>query len=1285
MPRSQLRSVMAILLLSLWALGVVLALRIDAALELPRLLRALACAGILAVGVMVLAGLRGASVPPRRIWSVGVLACSLTGLSVYFLPEARASMTRLFAPWTQTPTATPRFRIQHSSAELVASRGETITITAYLERLDGHSTLPTTGEWVYTPNIGESLRLPTESDAAGVFTFQRPAIHSGRCFLQVGGVASEGVRVEVVEPLNLLQATEVVLHPPVYAKHRVPVTRHLGMPTKLQTLAGSYLEARLHWDRRPTSLTATWRPTRGDPAILPIDSAPGIVSVVRGSVSGPGQVVLESPSARRRWVIEIEVSPDTPPQFLQTPGLTATKLEAKPTDRWPLEVTLDDDTGIARLEWEYRSKLDGPFQREALPFSGWSRTTRRVNLVLPIAGKAVEGETLQARLMAIDDHGQEATFPKQKPLEIRMNSQAVPIGEQIAREREATITRLGQSGLTQLGQARDQLTPLADAPAGPLRFDQRVRIQEALKSLGEFGKSQAEIQHQIEGQPEFRGLVESIHQDFSKLTEAITKSIQATDPGDWRPTTQKLREAITNAQAAWQTLPEITKLATQDRLAVQALRLFAAEVGAKPWPTTATEIQPLPNQFAGLLGTQESLRQSLLAAAIAEQTEFQREITVTREKLIALEAGFQEEARKLKAKQVEKLTDQLLTLSQETKKRGAEWQPIARAHGLPEAPADAVASLAEAMTKTLSLNHVAELERLGTSHERLSQRADDVRRQRADRREAYRQFQRAFQDFERRAREMPSARVQFRAEAEALRKLFVELQTIVAGDTLEKPWLELHQQFTLSDRDPGSALAGVSSALSKLVEMTPSTEMLRKQAIEQTQTSIRNLEAILREWDSKDPGPRLESLVWPTPPTLPSRRLAIHRLRDTALQDLRAKSRDDARLAVRRCKEQYEALAQELEGKVPRDHEASQLALDWRQFAEKPTPDRQRQLVARLSTLSAGKYASLWLEAESLARGPNHAATATSLNTLAQALAGDESDSVRLKRLQTEWRDFASKHPTTPTIASSADWQRRTRLLADELEDTRVGAGASVRKATLDLLRKTSPNTPEMLRERREAITTNLATIQTMAPQHTVWHGPWGETEASRLIRLDAAGHWPMAADAEGFLGVARELRSLRDGFAEVLSQASRWPTTPDGALKTLFETQESYRHEAVEQERRFRSLLDRLPVSGRAEKDVSTWKTAFTAYEKLPTTWRELRDETTLNRVEASAKSRTQLIEQLGKVQAELAKLTVPLTAKKEHITAGRALLRAQSLLTPKSGEPFLQALREAADSLIP
>ena len=1183
------RAGVLVLLGVVWLGLVAVAVRFDAAFDLPRGGRALAFAALLAP----LAGLwrlRPGTPrwPSRAVGASALLACGLLALSLAFVPASAARVRRVLAPWSQAPAVPTAFRVVVPTGDLTVARGESVTLAAYLDRTAPDGDLPRDAELTLTPAAGPPTVVPLVADDAAAFTHTIGRVEEGfRYRVRVGPVESPAYTVRVVEPTEVLPGTTLTLHPPAYANTTLPPQRLDGPPTAARALQFSRATLDLHLNRRAETVAATWHPDGGTAVELPVNfAAAGPAARLDWVVAGSGRFTLRLDAAGPPlWEIGIAADADRPPVCDRLPGWPAGRREARPDDRLPIDARFRDDAGIDSVVLEFTRDGDPTVRTVPLKLPGLGTRLVEGLVLVPLPPGTAVGDVLRARVVATDnrrDAGlgltpQRTTVPADGWTEFAITATARPLWEQeIAARNDHLLAKLARAD-RHLADALAELAAVRTAPGPALALDQRLRLTHAGDELRDLEALAGELAPA----GEYAALRPAVAAAASTaaaratLTELLGRTELST--AMVREALDRVHGQLTATRAGLAPLPAAVADATQRRLAAHQLRALATEARTLDPDRPVGELRPrldaVGSQLSGLASTSEPLRRATAAHTREELRAFVAQVRAVTQDWRALDAAARETADVLRQDRLRTVSDRLARLGTAVEAERERVAAAARVHALPGVPEGTLAAAHADLDAGRSLDALTELETAAGELEKVAARFDETRLARREPRDAVRQLARIQDDL---ARQSADARDDGdgRTRRAAAQRGLIDLATAVGApdavrDALEAVAATLHRP----GQDPRPAYDRARAALTAWADRTPLLA-------DRQRLSRATAEGLRREFEALARGPadgataakiaglhaRVAALDAAEEPAIRIRLARLGRALGWVEGDARAGAAGDAIAGWATARRAWDALADELQGRTPPDELAARLALRQRLLNDPatrpPAPaDAQRELTRHLGELPTRGVAGLVAAAldrsrdlEAAWRQPtpppvealNEALAA--VQVLAARLGGGETDAARVERVRRTWAEPTGFKKLSPAEAN-ADTARRVQRLLEELDAARVGPAQPLKLKAVDALQRlrtaAEPDRQAALRQVATDALAQLAAAMTAAPdagRTLAVAGPEPLGERDARVALAAGGLWPETRQVVALRALAGEVRTLSKDASEAVTQSARWP-----------------------------------------------------------------------------------------------------------------------------------------------
>jgi hypothetical protein len=1179
-----------VLLGVVWLGLVAVAVRFDAAFDLPRGGRTLAFVALLAP----LAGLwrlRPGTPrwPSRAVGASALLACGLLALSLAFVPASAARVRRVLAPWSQSPAVPTAFRIVAATGDVTVARGESVTLAAYLDRTAADGDLPRDAELTLTPAAGPPTVVPLVADDAAAFTHTIGRVEEGfRYRVRVGPLESPTYTVRVVEPTEVLPGTTLTLHPPAYAKITLPPQRLDGPPTAARALQFSRATLDLRLNRRAETVAATWHPDGGTAVELPVPfAAAGPTARLDWVVAGSGRLTLRLDAAGPPlWEIAVAADADRPPVCDRLPGWPAGRREARPDDRLPIDARFRDDAGIDSVVLEFTRTGDATVQTLPLKLPGLGTRLVEGSVLVPLPPGTAVGDVLRARVVATDNRRdarlgltpQRTTVPADGWTEFAVTATARPLWEQeIAARNDHLLAKLARAD-RHLADALAELDAVRNAPGAGLALDQRLRLAHAGDALRDLEALAGELGPTGEYaalRPAVAAAGASAAAARATLTELLGRTELST--AMVREALDRVHGQLTATRAGLAPLPAAVADATHRRLAAHQLRALATEARtldpARPVAELRPRLDAIGSQLSGLASTSEPLRRATAAHARDEVRAFAARVRAVTQDWRTLDAAARETADVLRRDRLRAVSDRLARLGTAVEAERDRVAAAARVHALPGLPEGTLAAAHADLAAGRSLDALTELETAAGELEKVAARFDETRLARREPRDAVRQLARIQDDL---ARQSADARDQGdgRTRRASAQRTLIDLATAVGApeavrDALEAVAATLHRPA----QDPRPAYDRARAALSAWADRTPLLA-------ERLRLSRAGTEGLRREFEALARGPadgptaakiaalstRVAALDAAEDPAIRLRLTRLGRALGWVEADARAGAAGDAIAGWATARREWDALADELQGRTPPDELAARLALRQRLLNDPATrpaapADAQRELtrhLGELPTLGASGLAAAALDRsrdlEAAWRQPtpppaeasNEALAA--VRALAARLGGGETDAARVERVRRTWAEPTGFKKLSPAEAN-ADTARRVQRLLEELDATRVGPAQPLKLKAVDALQRLrTAAEPDRQAALRQAATDALAQLAAAmnaaadAGRTLAVAGPEPLGERDARVALAAGGLWPETRQVVALRALAREVRTLSKDASEAVTQSARWP-----------------------------------------------------------------------------------------------------------------------------------------------
>ena len=560
------------------------------------------------------------------------------------VPGGGERLRRVAVPWYRPPVAVP-YRVVVTSGDLVVRRGDPVTLSAYVERLDPLAPLPGSAVLAVRDNAGSAGRkLPMTGNGSAAFHVTRPTAAADFEYrVEVGSAASDWHAVAVADPVELTEQSGAEIAPPAYAAGLVQARTVSGL-AELDGLQHSTATIRLRFSRPPATAQLDWRPADGSPTVVvPLHLASdnrsgtaafalrqnGSLRVVLLNETGPRKLRTEVP-------IPVRVMADAPPRFEQVTGVAAQPRTVRPGEHVPIGLVAVDDVAVAAAELEY---VVGPDDAKAvrlpLPLDGLGSPRAAGRVVFDLGGKAGEGDTIRFRVRVADNRRladpkldpQEAVFPPTGWAELRLSASAPPLEYQEILGQRDQIREALTAASKEVKEASAEAAKLRDDLGDkPYALDHSVRLGNVRERQVRLA---AGVLHDAARAaaltPELRAMAAAVRDvadhPLREADDALGKAASDT-PADRKAAFAAAEKALATAAARIEELLRGNDRLAQDRLDYRKLTALAADqqtladraATAPPKELLAAE-RELLDRLRKLLAESEPLRHGSDAAA----------------------------------------------------------------------------------------------------------------------------------------------------------------------------------------------------------------------------------------------------------------------------------------------------------------------------------------------------------------------------------------------------------------------------------------------------------------------------------------------------------------------------------------------------------------------------------------------------------------------------------------------------------------------------------------------
>ncbi len=386
--------------------------------------------------------------------AIAIVSCLLGAVLV---PNATEHIRRIAVPWYQP--AASLYRVVVTSRDSLVWSGDSVTLSAYAEKLDAGVPNAENALLVCRDSAGNELSFRMILDGAGAFHATYPTVNADFAYrVEIEDATSDWYVVTAILPVEPTLQSLLEIAPPRYAVGCIPLQTVAGF-TSFSGHQFGKVELNFKFSRPAVKASLLLRPEpAGTGEIIPIalssDSLSGTAALTLKqdgtlrlvTVAEQGGNTLSSPD-KKPYTINIRVIPDTPPRFERIRGVSSRTISIRPGQTLPIEVAAVDDIAIGNAVIEY-SIGGNEAQSATLSFSHTGpsapRFVGRMDFDLP--GKLREGETVKYRIRVSDTRWlsdpelkpHEIVYPKVGWASVRVSPLAPPIElQEIEGQRDA--------------------------------------------------------------------------------------------------------------------------------------------------------------------------------------------------------------------------------------------------------------------------------------------------------------------------------------------------------------------------------------------------------------------------------------------------------------------------------------------------------------------------------------------------------------------------------------------------------------------------------------------------------------------------------------------------------------------------------------------------------------------------------------------------------------------------------------------------------------------------------
>ena len=923
-----------------------------------------------------------------RVAGLVAVAVLLAFAPLLFVQGSGDRVRRLVAPW-RSPAVEVPYEVVVSSGDPIVKRGQPITVSGYLRKLQPNAALPDSVTVIFRePGSADERKLPMVGDDKSAFTLTRPNVDGDLEYcLECGAIRSDWHTIAAVDPVEVAAGSEVAISAPAYAVALRP-TRTIPTLGDFDGLQHGKAALMLKTNRRADDVQLEWRPNDGKAAVerlaVRLDAAGTSASAeLPLRVDGTLKWILFAEKGIRTEVAQaVRAVPDAPPKFERVIGLPAQARDIRPGEELSITVVASDDLAVATafLDFGPAEAADDTALKSdpvTLPGLGTNRVEGTIRFRLP-AG-AAEGQAFRVRLRIQDNRSmpeldwkpQRSTYPETGWAILRISATARPLAEQeLTAKRDDTRSKLESiRKLLEAAHADLKSLRLDFQGRAKLEQDQSVRVSadadsvrdahRLLEDLGRAGIARIATAAQKLADGDIRSAQIQLKKVLTEADATARDTAALAAQYALETALHKLAALAAAAEAAQANLLDQARL---EQLARDQTKL-AAEAKAAPNPAElAAEQAKLKDELQKLVQQSEALK----AGEADAEGERRRRMTAELERLTrtqrALDDAIRAGDREANAEQLDELIEKQKKLAEKLKQLAERTDLAARlaqTAPLEQKPSRAAADLLE---KNKSIDALTEQEKTARELDRLADALEKAAGERGDTRKAVQQLARWQEDLQRRVAEgtkqtprgdSPADRENWTREQQAIRDATAKLP-LPPSTALDKTHQQAKEATAAAadelKRDPGHANESVrraTEALSQLAERTPSQQQRLQSAGAEVEKLRKEQDAIAKEIDdaqrnAKSPDePELQRKLAATAekqdelskkvakldaPGSEARRAKAADAGMRAKEDLQKGRAKETAASQQEAKLQLERLKQSLNGQAPADEQAGELA-----------------------------------------------------------------------------------------------------------------------------------------------------------------------------------------------------------------------------------------------------------------------------------------------------------------------------------------------------------------------
>ena len=524
-------------------------------------------------------------------------------------PNAAIHVQRVVFPWYRP--AASQYRVVVTSSDPIVPVGGSVTLSAYVERLDPTASPPENAVLVCRELDGTETRLEMVEEQPAVYHATRSTVRADFHYrVEAGGIASDWFTVWAIPPVEPTGDSSLEVLPPAYAADAIPQQKLHGF-VSFGGIQYGKVELALHFNR--PALNAYLR-------IEPVESAEVQtipVALAGDGLSGAATMTLKHDGVLRlvtvseqngktlttgTYAVVVKIAPDGPPRLDRVEGVSLLPLQLKPGQILHVEVDATDDIAVGKATVEYAIG-SGETSVASMPLTrpGPRRAEGRIDLDL--RGIVREGDTVRYRVRVADTRRlqepelkpQEVLFPESGWATLTIASTAPPIEEQeIVNQREVIRGGL-ENAVAEIRELSATIQSLRAEPR--LELHHEVLLRKLPEQCGNIGRALDKLAGIASLTPDLQPLAEAyrgvVERPLRNTAEILRHTLS--DAASVKVSLANAGAGLTNARERLEVLQEVNRDVAAARIDAAGSRPSCPRNA--PWLTAfAPEMATLPRR-----------------------------------------------------------------------------------------------------------------------------------------------------------------------------------------------------------------------------------------------------------------------------------------------------------------------------------------------------------------------------------------------------------------------------------------------------------------------------------------------------------------------------------------------------------------------------------------------------------------------------------------------------------------------------------------------------------------